>query len=289
MKNLLERLLRLDQSRAKEVNIASEFFLVGGVETQTNPALYHWDGQRRGVDPEHPYLLMQFTLDGRGEYADPTGTYKMVPGSVFIAPIPSEHHYFLPKGSPAWSFFYLMTSHPYVVRRIRDVQDNNGKVLTVEEDSPLIIRAVHLLEGTIRADFADDLAQEQSLFELMFEYERMLHRASYPQDLRESMLNAIRTYTLSHLHSSFDIIGVSDHFGMSRSNFSHRFKTVTGLSPATYIQQIRLEEATRRLVSSDQKLEAIASQTGFADANHLCKVFRRRFHLSPGEFRRQIR
>jgi transcriptional regulator GlxA family with amidase domain len=51
---------------------------------------------------------------------------------------------------------------------------------------------------------------------------------------------------------------------------------------------VRLQEVSRRLVHSKEKLEAIARATGFADANHLCKVFRRHRHLSPGEFRRQM-
>jgi len=77
--------------------------------------------------------------------------------------------------------------------------------------------------------------------------------------------------------------------GMSRSHFSHSFRAATGMAPAQFIRQIRLEEATRRLLHTEQPIEAIARATGFANANHFCKVFRQRFHLSPGAFRRQMR
>jgi transcriptional regulator GlxA family with amidase domain len=46
---------------------------------------------------------------------------------------------------------------------------------------------------------------------------------------------------------------------------------------------------TRLLAGTDEKLETIARQTGFADANHLCKVFRRHLQVSPGEYRKQMR
>ena len=103
------------------------------------------------------------------------------------------------------------------------------------------------------------------------------------------MLGEVRRYTLRNLERSLEIGELAEQHGMSRSNYSHKFKSVTGFSPASYVQTVRLEEAAHRLMRSDLKLEAIALQTGFADANHFCKVFRRRFHLSPGEFRRQIR
>jgi len=289
MKNLYHKLQRLDRSRGKEVNIASGFFLMGDLETQTSHENYQWDGERRGGDSDHPHLLFQCTLEGCGQYTDATGTHKQVPGSAFVVPIPSAHQYGLPEGSPYWTFFFIMTSHPYVASRLRDRQDNNGQTLQLEEDSPLVIRAAQLFEGMITGGFVDDFAREQSLFEFMIEYERVLYRESYPQDLREGMLDDVRGYTLRHLSAPFDVVGLAEQSGMSRSNFSHRFKAVTGLSPAYYVQQVRLEEATHRLINSDLKLEAIADQTGFADANHFCKVFRRRFHLSPGEFRRQMR
>ena len=40
---------------------------------------------------------------------------------------------------------------------------------------------------------------------------------------------------------------------------------------------------------TDETLTTVADATGFADANHLCKAFKRRFHTSPGAFRRQLR
>jgi AraC-like DNA-binding protein len=289
MKNVYQKLQRLHLTRYREINIAPAFFLAGNLETQTDHGFYQWDGLRRGGDPEHPYLLFQCTLDGCGQYTDPQGIQKLAPGSAFVVPIPSAHHYGLPRESSSWTFFYIMTSHGYVAERIRDRQDNRGRVLQLDEDSPLIIRAVQILEGLAPGGFTDDFAREQALFEFMLEYERTLHRQSYPENRREGLLEDVRSYTLRHLNSPFDISGLAEQTGLSRSNFSHRFKAVTGLSPAFYVQQVRLEEATHRLINSDLKLEAIADQTGFADANHFCKVFRRRFHLSPGEFRRQMR
>jgi AraC-like DNA-binding protein len=67
------------------------------------------------------------------------------------------------------------------------------------------------------------------------------------------------------------------------------FKATTGAAPAQFVQQVRLEEATRRLLHTDQTVAMIAQATGFANPNHFCRVFRQHFHLSPGAFRQQMR
>jgi transcriptional regulator GlxA family with amidase domain len=80
---------------------------------------------------------------------------------------------------------------------------------------------------------------------------------------------------------------LADMNQLDRTTFSRKFKARTGLSPAAFVTEVRLEEALK-LLRTDAKLEEVAASTGFADANHFCKVFRRHFHSSPGSYRRLI-
>ena len=89
--------------------------------------------------------------------------------------------------------------------------------------------------------------------------------------------------------NSIDVSALAEKRDMSRSHFSHYFKATTGMSPAKFIADVRLEQVSRRLVETSDKLGVIARDAGFADATHLCKVFRRHFHTSPGDYRRQLR
>jgi AraC family transcriptional regulator len=107
--------------------------------------------------------------------------------------------------------------------------------------------------------------------------------------MRERVLADVRDMVLASEGRRLDVEEVASMRGMSRSAFSHWFKAATGIPPAQWITQVAMDEAVRLLLTGDLKLEAVARQTGFADANHFCKSFRRRFHTSPGEFRRQMR
>jgi AraC-like DNA-binding protein len=77
--------------------------------------------------------------------------------------------------------------------------------------------------------------------------------------------------------------------GMSRVRFTQYFKEITGLTPASFIVQVRISEAARLLVRSNLKLSTIANLTGFGDATHFCKVFRRHFLMTPDTYRHVTR
>jgi AraC-like DNA-binding protein len=70
--------------------------------------------------------------------------------------------------------------------------------------------------------------------------------------------------------------------------FSARFKRVAGMPPLHYLARFRLERARDLLVATDYSLEEIAHLTGFCDAAHLIRVFRRHEGVSPGRYRRTI-
>lgn len=121
------------------------------------------------------------------------------------------------------------------------------------------------------------------------EYDRHAYVMHQGTPEREELEEAVRRYALDHLDRTVDVAEVARHFGMSRSRFSHHFKLLIGESPARFLTSLRLEEAARLLSQTDNTLQTIAAVTGFADANHLVKVFRRRYHTTPGAFRRQLR
>jgi AraC family transcriptional regulator len=55
------------------------------------------------------------------------------------------------------------------------------------------------------------------------------------------------------------------------------------------LRAMRIEAAKVQLVRGDLKLDAIAIQTGFADAFHLSRTFKRMVGSSPRQFLRNLR
>ena len=287
---LLQNLTRLaEMRRPGPLMSASGHSLSAGLETRPAGTAYHWDGLRRRIFVDHPYVVFQYTLAGWGLYEENGGTQRIMPGQAFAAHVPSAHVYRLPPDSPGWTFVWIMFNHPYVVERIGKIKAAAGAVADLAPNGLAVARLIRLFEGVFQGGFRDEWAQEQALFEFLWEYERHEYGRRYAPPAREHLLSEVRREVMEALDSTPDVARLARAHGMSRSHFGHHFRDVTGVPPAQFVTQVRLEEVARRLMATDHTLETIALATGFADANHLCKVFRRHYHLSPGAFRRQMR
>lgn len=286
------RMARMQSNASSiEFHASEDWFLFSGMETRENER-YEWDGLKRSGDPARPHMVFQITLAGRGalevggDKAGAAESYELKAGDAFAVLIPSSHRYYLPQGA-SWSFFWLTVQHPYVIGRLARVLRDSGSVMPVGPQSRLMARSIALWEEQLVG--SDTLVREQGLFDWMFEVERLARGQRYPQVERDRWLQEVRHRIELTPGAPLDVSQLAATHGLSRSHYSHRFKAATGLSPAAWIAHVRLDEAARRLVRTDAKLESIARETGLGSANHMSKVFRRRFQLSPGEFRRQMR
>src|SRR5262249_8457764 len=152
------------------------------------------------------------------------------PGNAFTAIVPSDHVYYLPKESPAWTFFWVGLHHPYVVRRMSQRMAACGRVLAIPPESGLAARMVTLFEGNCQRSFRDAFALEQAQFDLLIEYERFAHQLVYAPPQRESLLDQAQAYVLKRLSTPVSVEELAATRGMSRSHYTHYFKAATGVA-----------------------------------------------------------
>ena len=72
--------------------------------------------------------------------------------------------------------------------------------------------------------------------------------------------------------------------GMSRATLYRKVVAATGLSPARYIQTVRLNMAARMLENSDMSVTDIAIATGFSSIVHFSSSFRKKYGMSPTRY-----
>jgi AraC-like DNA-binding protein len=71
---------------------------------------------------------------------------------------------------------------------------------------------------------------------------------------------------------------------MSSSQFIRRFQTVLGMTPGSYMQNLRINGA-RRLMSQGVALSDAAHTMGFADQAHMQRAFKAHHAMTPGNYR----
>jgi two-component system response regulator YesN len=73
--------------------------------------------------------------------------------------------------------------------------------------------------------------------------------------------------------------------GLSVSYLCTLFKATCGSTVKDHVTQVRVEHAKELLRRADGKLQAIALQVGFRDANYFSTVFKREVGVTPSEYR----
>ncbi len=97
------------------------------------------------------------------------------------------------------------------------------------------------------------------------------------------------TTTKPYLVKGFNQSNLSTALGSNESYISRVFNDILKTSFTQYINQLRIEEAKRLLNDRDDKIYAIALDSGFASKNNFIRVFKQHTNCTPTEFRKLTR
>lgn len=98
-------------------------------------------------------------------------------------------------------------------------------------------------------------------------------------------ITRVQTYITEHITERIRLIDLANIIGMTESSFSRFFKLHTGMSVSDYIINMRLGEASRRLVYTKMSISEICYECGFNNVSHFSRCFRERKNCTPSEFR----
>ncbi|MBD2867654.1 AraC family transcriptional regulator [Paenibacillus arenilitoris] len=99
---------------------------------------------------------------------------------------------------------------------------------------------------------------------------------------------------MEYIHANYDglitLEDVADKLNLSSRHIQRLFKELHGGQTFSRIlEDIRLGVVCRELKNSEQSIEKIAKVAGFAGGNYLHAVFRKKFGVTPSEYRRNAR
>jgi AraC-like DNA-binding protein len=94
------------------------------------------------------------------------------------------------------------------------------------------------------------------------------------------------TYLLeTHLYEGIQIQDLAKKLAVDRSYLTQCFKQVYGVSPKSYLIQIRIRETKRLLEGTDLSIDEIAVRLCFSSSSHLNRSFQHILGMTPSEFR----
>ena len=104
-------------------------------------------------------------------------------------------------------------------------------------------------------------------------------------NLSRRLLNRVVEYIDSHLGEDLTLTQLAQIGGFNASYLSRLFKQQMGLGPSEYILRKRIDLAKKLLADTNERIQDIASKTGYLSAHSFTRAFRSEVGISPTEWR----
>lgn len=98
-------------------------------------------------------------------------------------------------------------------------------------------------------------------------------------------IRELHPFIVEHLADDLSVDRLARACHMSPRNLSRVFKSELGMTPATFVRSVRLDEARRLLEQTDLGIEHIARAVGSGDESTLRRWFMEHFGVPPGTYR----
>jgi transcriptional regulator GlxA family with amidase domain len=152
-----------------------------------------------------------------------------------------------------------------------------------------ITASVDLALALIDEDFGPRIALSVAR-ELVVYLKRAGGQKQYSEPLEFQVNSSDRFADLAswlpeHLRADLSLEALAKRVGLSPRHFHRRFKDNFGKTPADFVENLRLDEARRRLIERTQTIESVAASVGFHSDDAFRWAFIKRFRVTPGAYR----
>nr|WP_090892995.1 AraC family transcriptional regulator [Evansella caseinilytica] len=157
----------------------------------------------------------------------------------------------------------------------------------IELDEKLLALWQHIIVEKRRPSFEENKELSGYLLQALCLYlERAVNETAQSVSRPYAVTKMMR-YIEEHATAMLKIEDVANSAGLSVSRAVHLFKSSVGKTIIEYAQEIRLSTAINQMKYTSMTLEHIAENCGFGNYPYFYRVFKKKYGISPGEYRRQ--
>lgn len=248
---------------------------------------YYFDLQKGRILNEYQLLYL---TEGEGMFQSanqkPT---RIKEGDLFLL-FPGEWHTYHPLPQKGWKSYWIGFKGRNVDDRVRAGFLSPTKPIYHVGFSSEI---VHLYDEAFSKAKEEAAYSQQTLagivnhlVGLMYSLERniILNKDYNYADI----MNRARLRIRESLESNLTIQKIAEELGIGYSNFRKLFKEYTGVAPAMYQQELRLQRAKEMLSTTNISIKEIAYRLNFDSPDYFSAKFKIKTGRKPSDFRREM-
>ncbi|GHV53638.1 AraC family transcriptional regulator [Spirochaetia bacterium] len=252
--------------------------ILSGHCRETSPA-YYYDNRTRDISS---HAAWQYTLSGRGCIDLKDGPRELLPGSLMVISIPGPHKYFLPESSGHWEFVFLTMMGREALRITRMIEQRLGNVLSAGGMPKTMGFLYEILEKLFSGEINNPFNNSSYTYQLCMQ---LLEEADVPHGESGNSFEKLKIFFKDNIHRDISVDEMAGVMGLSRSHFTRLFGKEMGMSPRMYLEDLRLRKALDMLFEKTITIKETAARCGIGDVNYFCRLFKKRYGISPGKYK----
>jgi len=182
----------------------------------------------------------------------------------------------------------LQLEHPDVLVDPEPIFVRDGSIWTSAGITAGMDLALALVEEDLDSRAALTIARHLVLFLRRPGNQSQFSATLDSQEPRREPLREAQRAVLENAAAVHTVEAMAARAHMSPRHFARAFRAETGLTPARYVERVRLEAARRRLEESSEPIAAVAAACGFGTAETMRRAFLRALEVGPAEYRRRF-
>jgi transcriptional regulator GlxA family with amidase domain len=183
----------------------------------------------------------------------------------------------------------LASLYPDVVVERDSIFVVDGSVYTSAGVTAGMDLALALVEEDLGPDVARDVAQQLVVFLRRPGGQSQFSAQIAAQPAEREPLREVQAHIAANVAADLTVPSLAERAAMSPRNFARAFRRETGMTPAAYVESVRVEQARIALEGSDAGVESIARHCGFGTVETMRRAFHRRLGVGPAAYRSRFR
>lgn len=182
----------------------------------------------------------------------------------------------------------LEQMYPLIDVQIARIFIKDGNIYTAAGITSGMDLALALIEEDLGQSFALNIARWLVLYLKrpgnQYQFSTYLDCKTIPNP----SMRKVCEWILEHLYEDLTVEKIAEYAAMSPRNFARIFVKELRITPAKFINKLRVENASKQLIETQLSIDEIAYQCGLKTGENLRRQFISLFEITPAQYRKSF-
>lgn len=232
-------------------------------------------------------FVVIYCISGKGFFKHKNRIYEVKAGHILYCWEKIPHRYWADVKQP-WSIYWTHITG----NDLYELLSRSG----LSKEKPILFLGIHSYILRLFRDILDSYKETRLPNQSIYASSSMRHILSLQLQhlekqnhtpIKNSELNPVLKYMTKNINKSIDIKELAHFCHLSEGHFIRKFKKSYGSSPMVYFNKLKIQEASQRLLISNNSIKEIAYDLGFHDPQYFSRLFKKTMGISAMSYRKE--